>query len=189
MLPKPGKRHKVIQAEITASQNNKLFEKLSIGRLILEERKLILYLQFGFRSKHSTTDQIHRITDPLRTLFNTGKTVQSSSLMSFRNSVLSGIKDCKNCYREGKHSYWNPTYLGIFRVRQEANFQKINAGFPQGSVPIIVTYPRSTKWRLQCMPITWPTLNSLVVIPRNGSEILHKTQLVVHKNITYITYY
>jgi len=42
---------------------SKLFEKLLLKRLkpIIEKRKLIPQHQFGFRSKHSTIDQVHRI--------------------------------------------------------------------------------------------------------------------------------
>jgi len=44
---------------------SKLFEKLPIKRLksIIERKNLIPYHQFGFRSKHSTIDQVHRITN------------------------------------------------------------------------------------------------------------------------------
>ena len=41
-----------------------LFEKLLIKRLkpIIERKNLISNHQFGFRSKYSTIDQVHRIT-------------------------------------------------------------------------------------------------------------------------------
>ena len=42
----------------------KLFEKLFLKRLkpILDEKQIIPTHQFGFRNKHSTIDQVHRIT-------------------------------------------------------------------------------------------------------------------------------
>lgn len=44
---------------------SKLFEKLLLKRLrpIIEEKGLIPNHQFDFRSKHSTLDQVHRITN------------------------------------------------------------------------------------------------------------------------------
>ena len=43
----------------------KLFEKLHIKRInpIIETRNLIPVYQFGFRKKHGTIDQVHRITN------------------------------------------------------------------------------------------------------------------------------
>jgi predicted metallopeptidase len=44
---------------------SKIFEKLLLKRLkpIIEEKNLIPSHQFGFRNRHSTLDQIHRITN------------------------------------------------------------------------------------------------------------------------------
>lgn len=44
---------------------SKLFEKLLLKRIkpIIEDRKLIPPHQFGFREKHSTVQQVHRITN------------------------------------------------------------------------------------------------------------------------------
>ncbi|VVC38762.1 Reverse transcriptase domain [Cinara cedri] len=43
----------------------KLFKKVLLKRLkpLIEERQLILEHQFGFRNKHSTIDQVHRVTN------------------------------------------------------------------------------------------------------------------------------
>ena len=68
MIPKPGKppheaaSHRPISLLPVMS---KLFEKLLIKRLkpITERKNLIPNHQFGFRSKHSTIDQVHRITN------------------------------------------------------------------------------------------------------------------------------
>ena len=41
----------------------KLFEKVLLHRMrtIITQRKLLPEFQFGFREKHSTTEQIHRV--------------------------------------------------------------------------------------------------------------------------------
>jgi hypothetical protein len=67
MIPKPGKpphedaSYRPISLLPVMS---KLFEKLLIKRLkpIIEKKNLIPNHQFGFRSKHWTIDQVHRIT-------------------------------------------------------------------------------------------------------------------------------
>jgi hypothetical protein len=68
MIPKPGKppheaaSYRPISLLPTMS---KLFEKLLIKRLkpTIERKTLIPNHQFGFQSKHSTIDQVHRITN------------------------------------------------------------------------------------------------------------------------------
>jgi len=44
---------------------SKLFEKLLLKRLkpIIDVRQLITEHQFGFRNKHSTIEQVHRVTN------------------------------------------------------------------------------------------------------------------------------
>jgi len=68
MIPKPGKPpHKAASYWLISllPMMSKLFEKLLIKRLkpIIERKNLIPNHQFGFWSKHSTTDQVHRITN------------------------------------------------------------------------------------------------------------------------------
>ena len=64
MLPKPGKPPNDIKSNTTISLLpiiSKIFEKIFIKR----KSKLIPDHQFGFRAKHSTTDQVHRIVDTI----------------------------------------------------------------------------------------------------------------------------
>jgi hypothetical protein len=68
MIPKPGKPPHEAASFSPISLlpvMSKLFEKLLIKRLkpIIERKNLIPNHQFGFRSKHSTIDQVHRITN------------------------------------------------------------------------------------------------------------------------------
>lgn len=50
---------------------SKIFEKLFFKHLkpIIEKKNLIPNHQFGFRSKHSTVDQVHRITIIFKKVF------------------------------------------------------------------------------------------------------------------------
>ena len=68
MIPKPGKPPHEAASYRPISLlpvMSKLFEKLLIKRLkpVIERKNLIPNHQFGFRSKHSTIDQVHRITN------------------------------------------------------------------------------------------------------------------------------
>lgn len=67
MIVKPGKPPQEVSSYrpiLLLSVISKLFEKLLLKRLkpIIEEKKLIPTHQFGFRNRHSTIDQVHRIT-------------------------------------------------------------------------------------------------------------------------------
>jgi hypothetical protein len=68
MIPKPGKSPHEAASYRPISLlpvMSKLFEKLLIKRLkpIIERKNLIPNHQFAFRSKHSTIDEVHRITN------------------------------------------------------------------------------------------------------------------------------
>ncbi|KMQ90158.1 reverse transcriptase [Lasius niger] len=68
MIPKPGKPENEVTSYRPISLlpiMSKILERLLLKRLkpIIEERKLIPSHQFGFREKHSTIDQVHRITN------------------------------------------------------------------------------------------------------------------------------
>ena len=68
MIPKPGKNPHEVSSYRPISLLpviSKLFEKLLLKRMkpIIEEKELIPSHQFGFRNKHSTIDQVHRITN------------------------------------------------------------------------------------------------------------------------------
>jgi len=49
----------------------KLFEKIILKKIIslIHSNNIIPHTQFGFRTSHSTTHQIHRITDKIQTSF------------------------------------------------------------------------------------------------------------------------
>ena len=70
MIPKPGKPPSEVSSYRPISilpVLSKLFEKMLIKRLhkIVEEKSLVPNHRFGFRNKHSTIDQVRRITDKI----------------------------------------------------------------------------------------------------------------------------
>ena len=67
-IPKPGKPPEEVQSYRPISLLpilSKVFERLLITRIrpILQEKHIIPDHQFGFRKKHATTEQIHRIVN------------------------------------------------------------------------------------------------------------------------------
>jgi hypothetical protein len=73
MLTKPGKNHTDVESYWPISLlpiMSKLFEKLILKRLkLIIEKQLVPSHQFWFRSKHSTIDQVHRITNVIEKSF------------------------------------------------------------------------------------------------------------------------
>lgn len=126
------------------SSIGKLFERLYVKRLkkIVEERKIIPDHQFGFRTQHSTIEQVHRLTEVIEeTLEN--KMVCSAVFLDVANAF-------DRVWHEGlllklyrllpiNHYRLLKSYLQnrSFRVRFDGAFsvfREIKAGVPQGSV-------------------------------------------------------
>jgi hypothetical protein len=71
MIPKPGKPLEEASSCRPISLLpvlSKIFEKAKLKRLhpILEENRILPGHQLGFRQKHSTIEQVHRITEIIR---------------------------------------------------------------------------------------------------------------------------
>lgn len=123
---------------------SKLFEKLLLKRLkpIIESLNLIPEHQFGFREKHSTIDQVHRITDVIEKCLEEKKvcsTVFLDVAQAFDKVWHEGLiiklrSMLPKHYVDILESYITNR---LFRVRQEdaySELKEIKAGVPQGSV-------------------------------------------------------
>jgi len=78
MLQKPGKSAELAESYRLISLLpvlSKLFEKFLLSRLleIIERQKIIPNHQFGFRPRHASTEQIHRIVRKINTDMNAGR--------------------------------------------------------------------------------------------------------------------
>lgn len=122
----------------------KVFEKLLLKRLskVIEERNLIPNHQFGFRNKHSTIDQVHRITDAVEKALEEKQVCSAIFLdvaQAFDKVWHEGLeyklqRDLPRQYYEILKSYISNR---LFRVRYDQEYSKlckIQAGVPQGSV-------------------------------------------------------
>lgn len=147
MIPKPGKSlNEVISYRPISLLPfiSKVFEKLIAKRLkrIIYDLQLLPEHQFGFRDKHSTLDQIHRITNMVEAAFENKKVcsvvlldvsqvfdrVWHEGLMcKLRGMLLRSFNELIESYLQDR----------CFRVRLEdtySSYRKISAGVPQGSV-------------------------------------------------------
>lgn len=147
MIAKPGK-----PPHLTSSYRpisllpimSKLFEKLLLKRLkpIIDSSNLIPEYQFGFREKHSTIDQVHRITNIVEKTLEEKKvcsTVFLDVAQAFDKVWHEGLVHKLKKFLPKPYSDILESYISnrTFRIRQEeaySELKQIKAGVPQGSV-------------------------------------------------------
>lgn len=147
MIPKPGKElhNKSSYRPISLlSTMGKVFEKLLLKRLqpILEERSVIPAHQFGFRTNHSTIEQVHRVTNTIEEAFNNNNICSGLFIdvaQAFDKVWHQGLIYKIHRYLPNEYSAILESYITgrFFRVKHEGEYsklKKINAGVPQGSV-------------------------------------------------------
>lgn len=147
MLPKPGKPPSHVKSYRPISLLpviSKLFEKLFLKRLrpLIENNKLIPNHQFGFRQKHSTVDQVHRIVDVIERSFEEKQDCSAIFLdvaQAFDKVWHEGLIHKLNKLLPKQYVELLSSYISnrLFRVKQEDEYselKEVNAGVPQGSV-------------------------------------------------------
>lgn len=123
---------------------SKLFERILLNRIkpIIERNHLIPNHQFGFREKHSTMDQVHRITNIIENTFEEGKVCSAVFLdiaQAFDKVWHDGLlfKLFANIpinYCQILESYLKNRYFRVKITNQYSNIRQIRAGVPQGSI-------------------------------------------------------
>ncbi|CAB0005147.1 unnamed protein product [Nesidiocoris tenuis] len=147
MILKPGKPPEEVSSYRPISLLpvlSKLFEKLIHKRLIkvVAERKLIPAHQFGFRHKHSTIDQVHRITYIIEQALENKKVCSAVFLdvsQAFDRVWHKGLNYKLKKLLPAQYAEIMQSYLSdrFFRIRYEnacSGATRIQAGVPQGSV-------------------------------------------------------
>lgn len=173
---------------------SKLFEKLLIKRLkpILEQKNLIPDYQFGFREKHSTIDQIHRISNVIEKALEERKVCSTIFLdvaQAFDKVWHIGLtyklrKMLPKQYADILESYISNR---VFRVRQEDGYsqlKEIQAGVPQGSVLGPVLYLLYTCDIPEVEDITIATFaddTAIMAIEESHEAATEKVQLAINK--------
>ena len=147
MIPKPGKPlHETTSYRPISLLPiiSKLFEKMLLHRLkpVIDNQKLIPDYQFGFREKHSTIDQVHRITNVIEKALEEKKVCSTVFLdvsQAFDKVWHHGLIHKLSIMLPKQFVDILESYLSqrAFRVRHEdaySELKQIKAGVPQGSV-------------------------------------------------------
>lgn len=158
MIPKPGKElhNKSSYRPISLlSTMGKVFEKLLLKRLqpILEERSLIPTHQFGFRSNHSTIEQVHIVTNTIEEAFNNKQicaglfidVAQEFDKVWHQGLIYKLYRDLPYEYYAILKSYITERYFRVKLDGEYSKLKKIDAGVPQGSVLGPVLYILFTR--------------------------------------------
>lgn len=147
MIAKPGKEPTQLKSYRPISLlpiMSKLFEKLLLKRIIpiIEEKKLLPNHQFGFRKKHSTIEQVHRLINIIEKALE-GNEVCSAIFLdvaqAFDKVWHEGLLYKMNKMMPIQMVNLLKSYISdrMFRVRHDENYSElknIKAGVPQGSV-------------------------------------------------------
>lgn len=147
MIPKPDKpleepgSYRPISLLTTMS---KLFEKLYISRLmqIVNDKNLIPSHQFGFRAKHSTVEQVHRVGNIIRQALEERKFCPSVFIdvrQAFDRVWVPGLLHKISRFLPAQHvqilkSYLDDRAYFIHYGDTNSSIKPIAAGVPQGSV-------------------------------------------------------
>jgi len=140
-----GRACRIVQAnQFTMPVLSKLFEKPLLRRLleIIERQKIIPNHQFGFRSRHAITEQIHRIVKKINTHMNAGRYCTAAFLdvsQAFGKVWHAGLlHKIKRCFPPDVYAIIKSHLLQrIFRVKFRevvTQLKNINSGVTQGSV-------------------------------------------------------
>lgn len=197
MIPKPGKPPQDASSYRPISLlpiMSKLFEKLLLKRLkpIIETQNLIPEHQFGFREKHSTIDQVHRITNVIEktleeknvcsTIFLDvaqafDKVWHEGLMIKLRNMLPKEFADLLESYLSNR----------AFRIRQEdaySEIKEIKAGVPQGSVlgPVLYLLYTCDIPELENNTIaTFADDTAIMAVGTTHAEAAEKVQIAVNK--------
>lgn len=147
LILKPGKKATEMKSYRPISLlpiMSKLFEKLFLKRIkpIIEEKNLLPNHQFGFRQKHSTIEQVHRLIDIIEKALE-GEEVCSTIFLdvsqAFDKVWHEGLLYKLNQLLPVQYANLLKSYITdrMFRVNHGADysdFKDIKAGVPQGSV-------------------------------------------------------
>lgn len=203
MIPKPGKP----PSELTSYRPisllpimSKLFERLLLKRIKPEIAKsgAIPSHQFGFREKHSTIDQVHRITDLIEKSLEEKKICSAIFLdiaQAFDKVWLDGLifkleKTLPFEYCELLKSYLKRRY---FRVKQEGVYSSIKeakAGVPQGSVLgpfLFVLFTSDLPQTSNTTTATFADDTAILAIGDTIGEVTFKLQIAINNIQDWLT--
>jgi hypothetical protein len=188
MIPKPGKPVNEVTSYRPTSLLpilSKLFEKLLLKRLkpILDEKQIIPTNQFGFRSKHSTINQVHQITTIIEKALEEKQVCSTIFLdiaQAFDRVWHEGLLHKIELLLLSDYSQLLKSYLTdrYFRVKQGEGYSElkpIKPGVPQGSVLGPVLYLIYTSDIPQPVGTTVATFANDTAIMAVGADVEEAT--------------
>lgn len=197
MIPKPGKPPHEATSYRPISLLPviaKLYEKILLKRLnpIIESKSVIPNHQFGFRSKHSTIDQVHRITNVIEKALEEKKVCSAIFLdvaqafdKVWHEGLIQKLKLLLPVqYADILTSYITERY---FRVKQEdaySTLKDIKAGVPQGSVlgPVLYLLYTSDLPAIENNTIaTFADDTAILAVSENNAESIESLQTAIDK--------
>jgi hypothetical protein len=147
VIPKPGKPLNEVSSYRPISLLpvvSKVFEKLFLKRLqlIIDEKEIIPHHQFGFRRRHSTIEQVHRITQVIKEDLENKRYCSAAFLdvaqafdKVWHQGLLFKIKSIlPHTYYGILKSYLSDRYFQIKYKDIVTDLHNIGSGVPQGSV-------------------------------------------------------
>jgi hypothetical protein len=192
MIPKPGKPPHGATSYRSISLlpvMSKLFDKLLIKRLkaIVERKPLISNHQFGFRSKHSTIDQVHRITNIIKIALeekNVCSAIFLDVVQAFVKVWHEGLNHKLRAilpkqYAEILKSYLTERFFRITQGDAYSEFKEIKAGVPQESVlgPVLyLLYTIGLPKLENSIVATLADDTAMLVVGSNNEEYTGKLQ-------------
>ncbi|KMQ86018.1 rna-directed dna polymerase from mobile element jockey-like protein, partial [Lasius niger] len=164
------------------------------GKPIIETRRLVPSHQFGFRDKHSTIDQVHRITDVIEKALEDNKicaTIFLDVAQAFDRVWHQGLEYKLEKYLPSQMAQILKSYISdrYFRVKQGEEYsglREIAAGVPQGSVLGPVLYQLYTGDIPESSAVVTATFaddTALLATGKNIQIVTRKLQAAV-TNIT-----
>lgn len=197
MVPKPGKplnEKKSYRPISLLPVISKIFEKLLSKRLqpVIDERRLIPDHQFGFRIKHSTIDQVHKITDVIEKALEEKKICCGVFLdvsQAFDKVWHEGLEHKLQLLLPRQLFLILRSYLTerLFRVKHGndySDFKEIAAGVPQGSVlgPLLyILYTRDIPQERNCVVATFADDTAILTTGDTIESATEKLQHAINK--------
>ena len=197
MISKPGKDPHEVSSYRPISLLpilSKILEKIIIKRLrpVIDTEEIIPSHQFGFREKHSTIDQVHRITDIIENAYNDKKVCSAVFLdvsQAFDKVWHEGLifklkSQLPKSFCKFLESYLSNRYFRVKYDDEYSSLNEIKAGVPQGSIlgpTLYLLYTSDLPTDGNYITATFADDTALLAIDNSTKESTEKLQLAVNK--------